>query len=170
MSFCSFWGERFLPPLPLLPWGGGWQGNWVQFSQLGLSCLAHSSQMVAQTHMWDDCITLRVTLTPHSSPCAQTVCSDPAFISGQRCHMRKLAEEGKICEVSTAPLPHEGYPGGWDYSSGVSPAWADGLYSLWLSDWRQASPSLCLCSFICKMVLIMPAEYWPRRHVCRLND
>lgn len=78
----------------------GWTGRLLLGSQPGLSLLAHSSQMVAQPHVLRDCKTVPSGSHPVFNPsCVQTVCSDPAFISGQGCRIRELAAEGKIRDV-----------------------------------------------------------------------
>lgn len=79
------------------------------------------------------CNTVLAESHPTFTPCAQTICSDPAFISGQICHTRKLAGEGnKWCVYNSASSMQCTIIAG-------TGSWVDWLYFLWLSDWRQAT-------------------------------
>lgn len=59
------------PHIPASP-QKGWTGRWVLFSQHSLSCLGHSSQMVTQLHLLDDCKTVHAGSHPVFIP----LCSD----------------------------------------------------------------------------------------------
>jgi hypothetical protein len=98
-------------PSPPISQGGSRWGGGRHFPST-----AWAAWFRAQPHMWEDCNMSMPSPTPHSFPS-----SDPAFISGPRCHIRKLAGEGRSVMCLLLLSQHAVCQSGWGTS------WTDGL-------------------------------------------